>query len=264
MTTATAHINGVDITYSDSGGTGMAVLFSHGFMMNRSMFDQQIAALTPRFRCVAWDERGFGETTAVDSFTYWDSADDAVGLLDHLGIASAVFVGMSQGGFLSMRAAMAHPKRVHAMVLIDSAADADGPETIAGYHAMLAAMTGPDEPTFDAVAAGVAQLILGNQALADAWIPKWKARRASHDLNVPGQTLLSRDDVTHRLGEITCPVLIIHGSADQAIELERAQAVASAVPHCRGVVVIDGGSHASNMTHPQQVNDALLLFLDSL
>ena len=106
MSTQTAPINGVDITFVDSGGTGPAVLLSHGFLMDHTMFDAQVEALAPQYRCVRWDERGFGATPAPGPFTYWDSADDAVGLLDHLGIDEAVFVGMSQGGFLSLRAAL--------------------------------------------------------------------------------------------------------------------------------------------------------------
>ena len=264
MSPQIAHVNGVAITYEDSGGNGAAVLFSHGFLMDHTMFDSQVAALAPEYRCVRWDERGFGETLAPGPFTYWDSADDAVALLDHLGIDQAVFVGMSQGGFLSLRAALAHPSRVRAIVLIDSAADTDSPETLAGYGAMMAALTSADDAVFDPVAAGVAALILGDAALTAEWVPKWKARRSTHDLSGPGHTLLDRDDVTARLAEIACPVLVVHGSADTAIELSRGQAVAAAVRDCRGVVVVDGAAHAPNMSHPGQVNDALKGFLAGL
>ena len=87
-----ANVNGQSINYVDSGGEGLAVIFSHGFLMDLTMFDQQVVALKDDFRCVAWDERGFGETPADEPFSYWDSADDAVALLDHLEIGRAVFV----------------------------------------------------------------------------------------------------------------------------------------------------------------------------
>ena len=264
MNLATASINGIDIAFTDSGGAGPAVLLSHGFLMDHTMFDAQVAALGADYRCIGWDERGFGATPAPGPFTYWDSADDAVALLDHLGIDQAVFVGMSQGGFLSLRAALAHPTRVRAVVLIDSAADTDSPETLAGYGAMMAALTSVDDATFDPVAAGVADLILGDPTLIAEWVPKWKARRSTHDLSIPGDTLLARDDISARMGEIACPLLVVHGSADAAITLDRAQAVAAAVQDCRGVVVVDGGAHAPNMSHPGQVNDALLAFLAGL
>src|SRR5246127_231698 len=107
-----AAANGIEINYTDSGGTGPAVVFSHGFLMDHTMFDQQVAALTPEYRVIAWDERGHGGTRATGPFTYWDSAADALALLDHLGIERAVLAGMSQGGFLSLRAALAAPDRV--------------------------------------------------------------------------------------------------------------------------------------------------------
>lgn len=262
MTTKT--INGVPIRYEDSGGDGPPLLFCHGFLMDHTMFDRQVEALSGDYRCISWDERGFGDTPSPGPFSYWDSADDAVGVLDACGVDKAVFIGMSQGGFLSIRAALAHPERVKALVLIDSAADVDDEATIAGYTEMLAGMTSGDEATANAVAEAVAGLILANEELAAEWIPKWFANFDKHDLNVSGRTLLERDDVLARVGEIACPVLIIHGGADQAIDLSRAQAVADGVPDCRGVVVIDGAAHAPNMTNPGPVNDAIGEFLASL
>ncbi|MSO31882.1 MAG: alpha/beta hydrolase, partial [Ilumatobacteraceae bacterium] len=55
-----AFINGVSIAFQDSGGTGPVVLLSHGFLMDHTMFDQQLPALQEKFRVITWDERGFG------------------------------------------------------------------------------------------------------------------------------------------------------------------------------------------------------------
>jgi len=120
-----ADVNGQHIYFEDSGGDGTAVLFSHGFLMDHEMFEPQVAALAGEFRCITWDERGFRQTEATSDFTYWDSADDALALLTHLGIARAFLVGMSQGGFLSMRAALRAPERVRGLGLIDTQS---GPE----------------------------------------------------------------------------------------------------------------------------------------
>jgi len=257
-------VNDTPIRYEDSGGDGPVVLFSHGFMMDHTMFDAQVDALAGDYRCIRWDERGFGDTPSNGPFTYWDSADDAVAVLDACGVDQAVFVGMSQGGFLSIRATLAHPDRVKALVLIDSCADTDDAETIEGYHGMLAGFTSGDAATQQAVAEGVAGLILGDDALTAEWIPKWFANLEKSDLNIAGNTLLSRDDVQPRAGEITCPVLAIHGSADQAIASDRAQLFLDAVGDSRGMVLVEGAAHAPNMSHPDQVNEALGGFLASL
>lgn len=260
---ANAMINGIDVHYEDTGGDGPAVIFSHGFMMDHTMFDQQVAALGDRHRCIRWDERGFGETRATGPFTYWDSADDAVALLDHLGVDDAVFVGMSQGGFLSLRAALAHPSRVRGIVLIDSAADVDDAETLEGYQGMLHVFGNGTDEERAAVFEVVAGLILGDADLAAAWIPKWAGIEPAQ-LTLAGGALLERDDVSGRIGEIACPILAIHGTADQAIAIDRAEALAASAADHRGIVRVDGAAHAPNMTHADTVNPALESFLASV
>lgn len=259
----TASVNGISINYRDTGGDGPAVLFSHGFLMDHTMFDAQIEALSGEFRCISWDERGFGGTKATGSFSYWDSADDALGLLDHLGVERAAFVGMSQGGFLSLRAALRAPARVAGPVLIDSAADVDDAPTIEGYQGMLHVFEHGSADERAAVFEVVAGLILGDADLAAEWIPKWE-RIDRQQLVTAGAALLGRDDVSDRAGEIACPVLTVHGTADQAITLDRAERLAAALPDHRGIVTVDGAAHAPNMTHPEQVNTALVEFLRSL
>ena len=133
---ATATVNGITISYTDSGGDSPAVVLSHGYLMDSSMFEPQVAALAPEYRVISWDERGFGDTRATGPFTYWDSASDVIGLLDHLGIEQAVLGGMSQGGFLSLRAALLAPARVRGLVLIDSQAGLENPEAAPAYEQM--------------------------------------------------------------------------------------------------------------------------------
>jgi 3-oxoadipate enol-lactonase len=94
-----AAANGIQISYTDSGGQGPAVVFSHGYLLDHTMFGRQVAALAPRYRVITSDQRGHGGTRATGAFTYWDSAADLLGLLDQLGVERAVLAGMSQGGF---------------------------------------------------------------------------------------------------------------------------------------------------------------------
>jgi len=256
-----AHVNGQAIAYDDTGGDGPALLFSHGFLMDRTMFEPQVDALSDRYRCVTWDERGFGETPATEPFTYWDSAEDAVALLDHLGIDEAVFLGMSQGGYLSLRAALAHPDRVRGLVLIDSGVHMDDEETLAGYQGMIDHWLS-DQPLGD-VGMYVAGLILGEPELMKKWVGIWESRDRS-TVRYPAQCLLGRDDITDRVAEITCPTLIVHGEEDQAIPIETARALCEELPDCRGFVPVPGAAHASNMTHPEIVTPAIAEFLDGL
>lgn len=257
-----AEVNGQGIRYEDSGGNGPPVIFSHGFLMDREMFAPQVEALAGEFRVITWDERGFGETEYDGKpFTYWDSARDCLGLLDHLGIDHAVLAGMSQGGFLSLRAALLSPARVRALVLIDTQSGVEDPERLPAYRQMQETwlQVGP----VDELAQAIAQLIIGEPELSAVWIEKWRKLPREH-MREPGNTLFEREDITDRIGEITCPAIVFHGTADASIEIELGEQLCQRLPGCTGLVPVKGGTHASNLTHPEQVNGPLLEFLRSL
>jgi pimeloyl-ACP methyl ester carboxylesterase len=257
-----ADINGQRIRFEDSGGDGPPVILSHGFLMDREMFAPQVEALHPEFRVITWDERGFGETEFDgEPFSYWDSARDCLELLDHLGIDQAVLGGMSQGGFLSMRAALLAPERVRALVLIDTQSGTEDPERLPAYRQMQETwlQAGP----VDELAQAIAGLIIGDPAINEIWIAKWR-KLPRESMKAPGDCLFERDDLTDRVGEITCPAIIFHGTADMSIEAEKAQELSDRLPGSTGVVLIEGGPHASNLTHPQEVNEPLVRFLRSL
>ena len=257
-----ADVNGQRIRFEDSGGDGPPVIFSHGFLMDREMFAPQVEALSPEFRVITWDERGFGETEFDGQpFTYWDSARDCLGLLDHLAVREAVLGGMSQGGFLSLRATLLAPERVRALVLIDTQSGVEDPERLPLYRQMQETwlQVGP----VDDLTGAIATLIIGDPEVAVPWVEKWRAMPTNNMLE-PGNTLFDRDDITPRLAEISCPAIVFHGTADQSIEMELAEQLCSGLSGCTGVVRIDGAPHASNLTHPQQVNGPLVSFLRSL
>jgi 3-oxoadipate enol-lactonase len=255
----TASINGLQLAYWDHGGEGPAILFSHGFLMDHTMFDAQVAALADDYRVITWDERGFGETPVDGPFTYWDSAADALALLDHLGIEQAVLAGMSQGGFLSMRAALTAPERVQALVLIDTQSGVEAPENMGNYDMLhdIWVEQGPDS-----VKEVVAAIILG-EGEWDDWYAKWEALPRESFTPVY-RCLMDRDDIGDRVGEITCPALVLHGTADAAIPMEKAEALRDALGGEVTFVSVEGGSHASNLTHPGPVNDAMVEFLSGL
>jgi 3-oxoadipate enol-lactonase len=257
-----ADINRQRIYFEDSGGDGPALVLSHGFLMDQDMFAPQVSALTPDYRVVTWDQRGFGQTEFDgEPFSYWDSAADCLGLLDHLEIDQAILGGMSQGGFLSLRAALLAPDRVRALVLIDTQAGAEDPERLPAYRHMQQTwlQVGP----IDELAEAIAGLIIGDPALSPVWIEKWR-QLPKDSMQAPGDCLFDRDDISDRLSEITCPAIVLHGTADQSIEVQRAEKLSRGLPGCGGVVLIEGAPHASNLTHPDEVNPALRTFLDGL
>ena len=252
---------GATVGLTDSGGEGPVVVFSHGLLMNHTMFAPQVAALRDTYRVVTWDERGHGEAEHEGDWSYWDSADDLLAILDHLGVDKAVLAGMSQGGFLSLRAALTAPDRVRALVLLDTQAGPEPEEMVPAYEGMTAdwAANGPSQETLDFSAAA----ILGPGADDAAWKDLW-ASMPNHRSPQVMHPLLTREDITERLPEITCPALVVHGTDDVAIPVEKAEELVAGLPSARPIVLVDGAGHAANLTHPEPVNAAILEFLASL
>jgi pimeloyl-ACP methyl ester carboxylesterase len=241
---STADVNGVEIYYEDTGGEGPAVVFSHGLFMDADMFESQVQHLYDEFRCISWDERAHGRTKDQGSFTYWDSADDLLGLLDRLDVANAFLVGLSQGGFIGLRAAIRAPERVTGLVFIDSQAGPEPPEVLPGYEAMLEQWkeSGPTEPLLAAVAA----VILGEGTDWEPWLVKWRAMETD-DVVRSFEALAGREDMHDRLREIGCPALVIHGEDDAAIGMHLAEALCEGLPGCEGIVRVAGAGHSSNL-----------------
>ena len=254
-----AQIHENRLYYEDTGGPGPVVLFSHGFLLDHSMWTPQIEALSSRYRCISWDERSHGMSEVHGAFTHWDAARDALGILDHLGIKQASLVGFSQGGFLSLRAALTAPERVKSLVVIDTAAGVDTPDVVAGYRDMQRRWC--EEGPVGEVGKINADLIFGPTYDASQWLAKWQSRppRGHH---TAWDTVIERDDILGRLGEIRCPSLVINGTLDPAFTMDTAREIAAKLGNCKGLVPIEGGYHAPSVTHPAPVTKAIQAFLE--
>src|SRR4029077_14271917 len=111
--------NGVALAVEDGGGGVLAVLFSHGLLSSRRMWDAQVGALRGRFRCVVYDHRGQGESEAPQTGLDIDTlAAGAAALVDALQLGPVHFVGLSRGGFIGMRLAARRPELVRSPALL--------------------------------------------------------------------------------------------------------------------------------------------------
>ena len=254
--------------YEDTGGPGPVIVFSHGFMMDHSMFASQIAMLAPQYRCITWDQRGHGltATNRLSPFRFYDSANDLNDFIDCLGLPPAVLVGMSQGGFLTLRTALSNPDAVAALILIDTEAGVmAGPQILKDDLLLKMWMK---EGFSQALGAAIAAQIIGpgdGQPLwpgAQTWIDKW-AQGKLVNLIPCLDALIDRQDVTPILGAIKAPACVIHGELDQSIDPSMGLALAAGLANGQ-FNLIPGAGHASNLTHPDQVNPIIEAFLKTL
>ena len=160
-----------------------------------------------------------------------------------------------------MRAALKAPERVTALILIDTAADNDNEETLAGYRMMVDTWVqhGP-VPDLTGI---IANIIIAEPTENAKSIAKWQSFTIDA-VKAAAKCLLERDDITDRLGEIKCPAIILHGTADTAISMERAENLRKGLVGAGKIIPIEGAGHSSNLTHAQLVNPPLLEFLRSV
>lgn len=260
-----ARINDINLAYSDEGH-GPPVVFLHAFPLNRTMWASQVADLSDRYRVVTIDLRGHGESDApMWRYTLDQFAEDVHGLLEHLGIARATFVGLSMGGYILFALHRTHPELFHVLVLADTRAAADTPDAKAARFSM-------------------AQIAYrrGASAIADLMLPKLLSPAACEhraDLQHQLRTIITgnqvsgivgdlmameeRPDSTPLLHTISVPTLVIVGEEDLASPPEEVESMANRIPGSTFVRIPQAG-HLSNMENPTAFNAALLTFLTSL
>ena len=128
-----ANVNGIRMGYYEAGPVGDAppVVLCHGWPEIAFSWRHQIKALADAgIRVITPDQRGFGATDrpeAVEDYDLEHLTGDLVGLLDHLGIAKAIFVGHDWGGFVAWQMPLRHPDRVAGVVGVNTPHTARAP-----------------------------------------------------------------------------------------------------------------------------------------
>ena len=264
---AYASINDQEIFFKDSGGDGYPVVMMHGFLMDQSLFDPQIRVLAPKYRCIRFDARGFGQSRWDGKpFDLYDTVSDCIGLMDALSVEQAIIVGMSQGGYAALRLALRHPDRVKSLVLMSTWSGIDDEPTKIQYRQMrdIWKNLGPIDPLLE----GLATVLLGPKEAPGMlehwakWLPKWKSYSGEAIFHATNN-LLDRDDITPQVSQIGHPALVTHGDADVGMPMILGEQLSQRLKGCKDFVRVPGAAHAANFTHPAVINEALLKFLNN-
>lgn len=247
-------------------GTGPAVLLLHAFPLGLVMWDEQADALRASHQVVRFDGRGFGGSPPGDSLLTMERiADDGVGVLDRLGIASAVVVGLSMGGYAALALVRRHPDRIRALVLADTRAGADSPEAKATRAAQAEKVRREGAA---AIADAVLPKLLG--ATSHKERPDLVARvRRIIESNAPRGIadalagLAARADSTPTLREIRVPTLVVVGEEDTITPPPEAEALQHGIAGSR-LAVIPRAGHLANMENAAEFNHHVGSFLAGL
>lgn len=256
-------INNIEMAYTDTGA-GRPLVLIHGYPFNRSLWNDQIPALSDSHRIIAPDLRGFGETeVSLEPSTMSLLAADVAALMDHLEIPRATIGGLSMGGYVALAFYKQFPARVRALVLADTRAQADteeGKQTRA-QHAEKALSEGM---------AGIADAMLPKLLTPETVSKHPEIVKRVRDMMLKTKPegaaaalrgMAQREDQTELLPKITVPTLILVGAEDAITPVADSEKMHQAIKGS-SLVVLDHAGHVSNLERTQQFNDALLQFLN--
>ncbi len=244
--------------YTDTGD-GDPVLFIHGLTWDHTLWDNQVAVLKDSYRCIAVDLIGHGKSPDVaHDYSFFDLADYMAGFLDVVGVESAHVVALSMGGMTAMPMALEHPEKVRSLVLLDTDAQDQAPETVAAYTALGDAAIAAG---WAAVAEPVASILFGAPYLSDpdrkaAVIEKLSSNSQEPVAGRALRAVTSRTNLLSRLENITVPTTVIVGELDAATTPDKSEAIAAAIPGAKLVKVPQAGHH-SPLENPEAVTAAL-------
>jgi 3-oxoadipate enol-lactonase len=259
---AYVQIDDVRLAYDDVG-SGPELLLVHGYPFNRSMWAEQVDALSKTFRVITPDLRGFGESDISEGVSTMNRmAQDVVRLMDALEISSAIIGGLSMGGYVVLAFYKQFASRVRGLVLADTRAQADTEEA-------KQVRTQQAEQILASGMAGVTDAMLPKllttetvskrpEAVKRIRYMMLKTKPAGAAAALSG--MAAREDQTVLLPQISVPTLILVGREDPITPLNDSEKMHDKIAGSR-LVVIENASHVSNIEQSAIFNAELSSFL---
>lgn len=242
------------------------ILLIHGFPLDHTLWDPNIAVLSAEAEVMAPDVRGFGGNKSAEmSLTMEAAADDLLRQLDSRGVQSVVPCGLSMGGYIAMAMLERAPARIAGLILCNTRSAADTQE----------AKLGRETTAQDAMSKGMAVIaramvpkVLGKTTLSEqpALAARIEAMMAGQDpagVAAASRGMALRPDRTELLRRFTKPALVITGDEDGLMPLPTSSMMVDALPKGE-LVIIEGAGHLSNVERPEQFNETVSRFLQNL
>lgn len=256
-------VNGISFNIEIDGPEDAPWLtFSHSLATQLRSWDAQVAMMSDRFRCLRYDQRGHGGSSATPGpYTFPMLEADAIGILDALEIEATHWAGLSIGGMIGYGLAINHPDRILSLTAGDSRANAPPDYQDYFQHRIDLAR----DEGMDALAQATVERWFTPESVA-AEIPVLETVRGwvrttdpvGHEGCCEALKKLSYGPDMHR---IQCPTLIIGGAKDKGAPPDKLKAEAvDAIPNCVHAIVPDAG-HQSALENPAAFNDAFEKFL---
>ncbi|WP_111670662.1 alpha/beta fold hydrolase [Algoriphagus litoralis] len=260
-------VNGVNLYYEEKGSGKETVFFAHGLLWSHRMFHQQMDHLSKRYRVIAYDHRGQGQSEVKGPFDMDTVASDAAALIQKLGGGPVHFVGLSMGGFVGIRLAARHPELIKSLVLLETSANAEPVENLPQYKTLngIVKWLGVIPP----IASKVMHIMFAESWLSNpankALIKHWKTELSSNKRSITGPVdgVIYRKGVEDELSKISCPTMILVGDEDVATKPEKSKYIQMGIAKAK-LHVIPGAGHSSCIEKPDEVNRLIGEWLEEM
>lgn len=255
------------VSYTDEGMVSApAIIFIHGFPLNKSMWNRQIEALKEKNRVIAYDIRGFGNSDAgKDDFSIELFVSDLLGLMDALNLDKAMLCGFSMGGYIALNAIQNHPERFNALILCDTNCKADKPEAKEKRMKSIENIKekGLEQYADESLKKLFAAVSVSKQIEEIAIVKEMILKTSKTAIYKTLHALAERKATCTQLHEIKVPVLILVGKEDEITPPEVALLMHEKIKGST-LHIIDQAGHLSNIENSDEFNEHLIKFIASL
>ncbi len=261
-----AEVNGTKLAY-EIAGEGHPLVLLHGGLIDKRGWDDQFATFAQHYKVIRYDMRAFGDSAVpTESFSL---LDDLHSLLTFLNIDSTYLLGLSMGGSLAIDYTLAHPERIDALVAVAASVSGNQPPEL--LQRQIEEVDAALESSDVELAVELENRIWtdGPNRAPDQVNPTVRAR--VHEMNRNNYRLQTNIPSPHepektaidRLSEIRVPTLIIVGDQDVEHVQKTAVLLADTIVGAKKVVITNTAHHL-HMEEPEQFNQIVLNFLDTL
>lgn len=256
-----ARNGGVQLAY-ELLGDGPPLLLMQGLGYGGRGWGPALDLLAEDFTVAAYDNRGFGASDIpAGPYTTRELAEDARAVLDAAGFERANVVGVSLGGMAAQELALAHPDRVERLVLASTTPGgfASHPMPARTVSLMMKAPTLPPEVALRKFV----ETALGDDATEEL-VERVVAYRSANPPDLAGWRAQAAAGAAHdalgRIGSITAPTLVVHGTEDAVVDARNAQLLADRIPSAE-LVVLPGCGHLPFWEEPERFTALVREFL---
>lgn len=254
--------NQASLFYQEAGEGNETIVFSHGLLFDHRMWDAQVEYFKDRYRCIAYDHRGQGQSQVIGNEDMDTLYEDAASLIEQLaGKIKVHFVGLSMGGFVGMRLAARKPHLLKTLTLLDTSADPE--PNLFKYQVLNTIFKFGGAPL---VITKIIHILFGKSSWSDSSkkeiIQFWKSTIQNYPASITKavEGVIQRQGIVNELEKITAPTLVAVGDEDIATLPQKSERIHHTIKGSK-LIIIPKSGHSSCIEQADEVNKIIQHFI---